>query len=193
MLRFTLDTNCVIDVDEGRPNSVFVTALAQAHSDQRANVAVVAMMASEKQKTGGYLASFTDFMDRLTRLGLSHLDLALPLCYLDISYLDHCLLSDVNLTELDNKIHRVLFSSIDPNYTQYCQSNGIDPNNAISGQAHRWRNAKCDVQALWSHINRKADVFVTSDRNFLGVNMPRLIALGAGRVLTPEDAVGVLT
>jgi len=57
--RFTLDTNCLIDLDEGRRNGPLVRALADARP-ARANVAFVAISASEKQKGGRQLsASFT--------------------------------------------------------------------------------------------------------------------------------------
>jgi hypothetical protein len=52
MLTFSLDTNCIIDIEEERPDSVFVRALAGAHACGEANAAVVAISASEKQKKG---------------------------------------------------------------------------------------------------------------------------------------------
>ena len=52
-----------------------------------------------------------------------------------------------------------------------------------------WRNAKCDVLALWSHINDKDDIFVTRDGNIhKQTKKPQLHALGAGDILRPKDA-----
>lgn len=50
-----------------------------------------------------------------------------------------------------------------------------------------WLNRICDVQTMWCHLQYENDVFVTSDRNFhKATKTPRLIAMGAGRISTPE-------
>jgi hypothetical protein len=51
---FTLDTNCIIDVAKKRPAARAVQALAEAHTAGRADVAVIAITASEKQPEGHY-------------------------------------------------------------------------------------------------------------------------------------------
>jgi hypothetical protein len=47
MRTFTLDTNCLIAIDERRPEAASVRTLADAHAAGKANVAVVAMSASD--------------------------------------------------------------------------------------------------------------------------------------------------
>ena len=75
MLRtFTLDTNCLIAVANNEPAAGAVRALADAHTAGRADVAVVAMSASEKQQGGHYIRNFAVFRDRLVSLGLGHLN-----------------------------------------------------------------------------------------------------------------------
>ena len=77
LLRFTLDTNCLIDLDEGRPNAPYVRQPVDAHPNG-AHVAYVAISASEKQQGGrGQLKLFEEFHDRLKRLGVAHLHEAL--------------------------------------------------------------------------------------------------------------------
>ena len=50
-----------------------------------------------------------------------------------------------------------------------------------------------DVQALWSHINAQRNVFVSSDGNFHKVqNKAALLALGAGKIEYPTEAVALL-
>jgi hypothetical protein len=57
----------------------------------------------------------------------------------------------------------------------------------------KWRNAKCDVLALWSHIRFNGDVFVTSDKNFWKQKKKeQLIALGASNILTPQEVVSTI-
>ena len=83
---FTLDTNCIIDIAENRPAAGAVRTLADAHAG-RADVAVVAMSASEKQQGGHYIRNFAVFRDRLVSLGLGHLNVILPMGYWGISVL----------------------------------------------------------------------------------------------------------
>src|SRR5262249_2848608 len=73
MWKFTLDTNCWIAVEENRPEAADIRALANAHAAGVADVAIVAISASEKQKGGRYLRNFEEFQSRLNslQLGLS--------------------------------------------------------------------------------------------------------------------------
>jgi hypothetical protein len=77
MRSFTLGTNCLIAIDEDRPEAVAVRALADAHAAGKADVAAVAISASEKQSGGGSIENFAEFRRRMAVLGLAHLD-ALP-------------------------------------------------------------------------------------------------------------------
>ena len=56
---FTLDTNCVIDVAEKRPAAKAVQALADAHAAGKADVAVIAITASEKKQDEHYSGVIT--------------------------------------------------------------------------------------------------------------------------------------
>ncbi len=192
MLRtFTLDTNCLIDIAENRPAAGAVRALADAHTERRADVAVIAMSASEKQQGGLYIENFVEFRDRLVSLGLGHLNIVLPMMYWDISFWDHCLWSDDAMQKLERDIHSILFPRVEFLWQEFCRANGLDPtSNHPTG---KWRNCKCDVQAIWSHIHHKRDVFVTSDSNFHKADkIAALTALGAGRIERPEDAPSLL-
>lgn len=191
MLSFTLDTNCVIDVDEHRPGEPSVRSLADAHADGAADVAVVAIMASEKQRGGGTLDNFGIFKQRLDLLRLGQLGLCLPLCYFDISYWDHCLWSGPVEKELDLRIHQILFTDIKPDYREFCDEKGLPSSPVIWDKTrHIWRNAKCDVQAIWSHVNARRDVFVSNDKNFHD-HAAELVALGAGRIETPATGAAL--
>ena len=46
---FTLDTNCIIAVDESRPEAAAILELARTHQTGRASVGLVAISASERQ------------------------------------------------------------------------------------------------------------------------------------------------
>jgi hypothetical protein len=188
---FTLDTNCLIAVANNEPAAGAVRALAEAHATSRADVAVVAMSASEKQQGGLYIQNFAEFRDRLVSLGLGHLEVILPMAYCDISFLDHCLLTDEEMVKLEREIHSTLFPTVQFQWQDYCRANSIDPPN--DSPTGRWRNCKCDVQVVWSHIHSKRDVFVSSDSNFHKADKKSaLIALGAGRIEHPKSALSLL-
>jgi|SRR5262249_4566921 len=190
MRTFTLDTNCLIAIEECRPQSTAVRALADAHAASRAHVAVVAMSASEKQQGGSYLHNFGEFRQRLTNLRLDHLGILKPMGYFDIAFFDWCLLADESMETLERQIHAVLFPTVEFNWHDYCSARGLDPNTVAAG---KWRNCKCDVQALWSHTHHKRDVFVTSDQNFhAATKKDALIALGAKLIEYPDSAISLI-
>ena len=57
----------------------------------------------------------------------------------------------------------------------------------------KWRNAKCDVQVMWSRIHHAGDTLVTNDANFVNATkLPRLVALEAGAVVRTCDAAAHL-
>jgi hypothetical protein len=190
MRSFTLDTNCLIAVDEGRPEAEAVRALADAHAAGTAAVAVVAISASERQPGGGYIQNFGEFRARLAELGLAHLDILRPIMYWGFTFWDYSLWSDAAVQALEKRIHEILFPNVEFLWEDYCRAAGLDP---ASTPAGRWRNCKCDVLAIWSHIHGNRDVFVTSDGNFhIAAKKAALVALGARHIETPSDAVLLL-
>lgn len=184
---FTLDTNCVIAVADERPEAQAVRDLAHAHALGKASVALVAISASERQQDGTTLASFTEFKDRLTSLDLGHLDLLKPLAYFGIGYFEWCLFSGEESIALEQRIHEILFPAIPFRWPDYCDMRGISPESPSVGTS--WRNAKCDVQAYWSHTHHKRKVFVTSDGNFHKEGKKALLLREfGGQVATPGEA-----
>ena len=100
MITITLDSNCLIDIEESRQAAPEVRALAGAHTAGTADVAVIAMSASERPKPGHSVNNFSEFEDRLVALGLAHLNIVLPMLYWDISFWDHGLWADDAMVDL---------------------------------------------------------------------------------------------
>jgi hypothetical protein len=194
MRTFTLDTNCLVAIDEGRPEAAHVRTLADAHAAGKVHVAVVAMSASEKQKDGRYIKNFEEYCERLAALGLAHLDILKPMAYWDICFWDWCLWSGPDMQSLEKQIHTILFPAVEFSWQDHCRANGLDPaTSSPSREYHKWRNCKCDVRAIWSHIHGKRDVFVTSDGKFFAATKrSALISLGAKGIECPEDAISLL-
>jgi hypothetical protein len=191
MRSFTLDTNCILAVDEGRPEASYIRHLVEHHERGTASVALVAISASEKQRPLRSITNFEQFIERVTKLGLGNLDILDPMAYWDVSFWDHGLRSDESMLALERKIHEMLFPKVEFDWPAFCAARGIDVNSPHLDD--KWRNAKCDVQAFWSHAYRKRDVFVTSDSNFHAkTKKPRLLELRSGAIETPERALNVV-
>ena len=107
-LTVVLDTNCIAEDGEARAEAISVRALADAHSSGTADVRLVAISASERQKSGGHLETFSEFQDRMASLNLGHLPLLLPMMYWDATYWDECLWADPTprATRAKQAIHR---------------------------------------------------------------------------------------
>jgi hypothetical protein len=199
MLSLTLDTNCILALDalKNDPSSPrkaeaeLVQKIVDAHLRQEARVAVVAISASERQSGKTYLESFSDFEKRLASLNLEQLHVLNPMAYFDITFFDNCLFCDEEMEELERKIHLTLFPAIQFDWQEYCAANGISETPETPDG--RWRNAKCDVQAFWSHVWHKQDVFVTSDQNFQTQSKKeQLLLLAGGHIATPSSAVALI-
>ncbi len=183
--RFTLDMNCIIDVEDDRENSPFVRELVALHGKNGINVAISAIGASERQKVGGYAKSFTKFQEKLSAIGFESLELLRPPGYWDITFWDHYVRADRNDT-LEARIHDVLFPEIPFLWLDYAKAHGL----SIDLPNKNWRNVKCDVLALWCHIKHGGGVFVTSDTDFLD-KAEKLQELRAGIIAYPKDALAL--
>lgn len=180
MLSFTLDTNCLIDLEEDRDSAPSVRAVVDAHRDGRARVAVVFSSASERsQPDRPEAANLAEFTARLARLDLAHVDVLPALGIWDFSFWDGCLWSDDGPgAALQDQLQALLFPDIDFARPVFDK---------------RWRNAMCDVQAIWAHIYHRRDIFVTGDGNFhKQTKEAALISLGAGRILRAPEAANLL-
>jgi hypothetical protein len=190
-MNVTLDTNCIIALEESRPEAPFLRQLISFHDAKKINLRVVAISASERKPDGTYAVSFNEFKQKIAAVGLGHVDILRPIAYLGMAYVDWCYPGGGEATVLDRNIHETLFPDIEFDYSEYRNRLGIDPTSDIIDP--KWRNAKCDVLALWSHIRFNGDIFVTSDKNFHKQGKKeQLIAFGAGNILTPQEAVSII-
>jgi hypothetical protein len=194
MLSFTLDSNCIIALENEEPEAAAIRQLATAHAEGVADVAIAAIMASENQKSVRLLNQFAVFETRLHQVGLGHLSLCHPMLLLDMGFWEHGLWTGPKEEELSETLHAILFPSIEPKYRQFCTARGIPEAPLVwDDDRNLWRNAVCDVQAIWSHIYAKRQVFVSKDGNFhAATKKARLLALGAGRIERPNDAAALL-
>ncbi|MCR4377307.1 MAG: hypothetical protein NUV50_04355 [Rhodospirillales bacterium] len=168
MLKFTLDTNCLIDVDdEDRPAGQFVRQLCDAASEGKIDVAMVASSASERQQNDEFLGNMTFFKERMERLGFDHLQLLPPLLRYGIGFWDHGLwVNDESEEALETLIYAAMFPTSPKEWADYAAAKNADPKDTTSKAYFRWRNQILDAQAFWAHEHHGRDVFVTSDKRF---------------------------
>ncbi|MCA0271221.1 MAG: hypothetical protein LCH69_04035 [Proteobacteria bacterium] len=190
MLRFTFDTNCIIDLDVGTPPAQFVRSIIAAHRNGQADAAFVAVSASERQKGDFYLPTYKTFVQRLASLGVQDIPQILGMAYWGLSYWDRALHPSPEATERERQIHKFLFPSLSFDFADFADSNNIAAGDVLSPKAKKWRNAWCDRQMLWAHDFHARDVFVTNDRNFL--KLAGSVSFENLRVHTPEEAVVLL-
>lgn len=191
MHQVTLDTNCLLDLEESNERAAAVRELVVLHETRRIDLRIPAITASERQRGGTYFGSFSDFVDRLGRLGLGSIPLILPMFYFGVAFWGRALYAGKDMLDLERKIHSILHPEVKFDYASYCIARGIDPD--AKPLDRKWRNAKCDVQVMWSHIYHGGKTLVTNDENFVkATKLPRLVALGAGAVARTSDAAAHL-
>jgi len=188
VLKFTLDHNCIVDIDEDRqPEARCLRSLLARHDAGEDRVRLVATSASERQQGGPYLENFNQFQDRLAALGLGHLELLAPVAVADLSYVDWCVAAGPESISLLERIHGVLFPEEAFELQDVLAAAGPNANPEVIER--KWRNHALDVHALWCHIHYEGDVFVTSDGVFFRQSKRQpLASLGAARILRPCDA-----
>jgi hypothetical protein len=185
---FTLDTNCIIDVDQGQSSAADVLRLVKAHSAGEADVALVAVSASERQRGGMYLPNYSDFEKRVLTLGFSHLTVLLPILYWDIGFWDKGLVSDATMVKREREIHAILFPTIQFDWLAYAEATGAT---AVTDDiAKKWRNAFCDRQMYWAHDHNNRDVFVTRDPNFR--KLSKAADFPTARIMSTSEACKIL-
>jgi hypothetical protein len=172
-MKYTLDTNCIIDLEEERGDYHCLLEMIEDYRNGNIDLAVVAISASENQKGGKPSDTFEAFENKLKGAGLEGVNIILPMGYWDVAYWDHFIWDGD--TELEQKIHNILFPGTP-----------IE-NPANEGFSERkWRNNKCDVQVAWSHAYHRRDVLVTSDGNY-HENKQALASVGIGKIIYPEE------
>jgi hypothetical protein len=190
-MRITLDNNCLVSLDNRDGEYEHIKSLLNLSSEQ-ITVCIPAIAASENQQSGIVNYNFGQFEEFLKRIGCQKCELLNPMSYYDICYFDRSVWTGEEMVLFEQRIHEILFPKIPFRYVEYCATCGIEPNNAILDR--KWRNAKCDVQAMWCHIEYKGNIFVSQDNNFhKKTKKSKLIALGAKNIMTPSECLSELT
>ena len=190
-MTLTLDTNCLVDLEEGREHHTAIRRLIAKHEAGGIDLRVSAIVASERLRNGGYSSSFVIFSERVKALSARPLAILLPIGRWGMTYWDHGVWADDAMVALEEQIHSILFPQ-SYKWAPIALSEGLDPNvppDETCEPWRKWRNRRCDAAAMWCHIHHKGDIFVTRDGNFLKpAKRTALEQLGANHIAEPDQA-----
>ncbi len=190
MPSFTLDTNCLAEVDEDRPVQSDVLRMIEAARRGEADIAILASNASEHPPGGTHLNRFADFQKRMLAIGLGHITLLKPIARHGLSFHGFGIMSDEAAVGRERLIFTTLFPTTPSRWSDFAAINGLDKKDLLSAGAWKWRNCLGAAQAFWSHENAKRDVFVTTDGSFWRLRNKAEFADAV--VMTPTQAVQML-
>lgn len=187
MNRVTIDTTCLIDLEIRRENAKYLDTIVEYWQDNKIELQVVAISGSEKTKDIKRPETFKLLEDLLSSLGLDGVKILKPMAYISISYIDWAIICNDAMLQKEEEIHNILFPNTAFKRADYCESDLNDP------KYQKWLNAKCDVQALWSHIHYGGDIFITSDTNYHKATKKTVLEnMGAGIIANPKEALDIL-
>ncbi|MEP3639818.1 MAG: hypothetical protein ABJN14_21390 [Paracoccaceae bacterium] len=194
-MKLTLDWNCVIEVEENRPQSTYVKDLINRHKRDQLEVALLAASASENSKSLRFPGNASLFDERVSALGWQDLPLVPMPCVISLSYIDFCyIIEDADVFKRDIE---ELWQTIAPNVPSnpidhLSQGEALTDDTIHSRQLSKWRNTWCDVVSAYSHIQAGRDVFVTRNTRDFQDNAEQLSMLGMRYITTPKEAVHFL-
>lgn len=188
MWTLTLDTNSLISLEEGSGQAESVKRLVELHRDGIIRVFINGSSAGENLRGKIAPQHYDPFIERLDRLGLSNLPRIAPLARLGVSFfLGQSVLASDGDSELEQKIMSVLSADGPKSFADYLTNEGLPLDSPVTP---RWRNLYSDVDAIMGHIRNRNHIFVTEDLHFLRLDRrTKLIQLGAGEILTPDDTL----
>lgn len=166
MIKITLDTNCLIDLDEERENAQHVRCITSAAAHGVVDIAVTVSSASERQKDGQFLENIEHFRARMARLGLGGVPLLPSILRYNIGFWENGLWCDNAMAQREAEIYTKLFPSSPVEWKDYAAARGVSPEEQTGNAYLRWRNQILDAQAFWAHEHHRRDIFTTSDRRF---------------------------
>lgn len=194
-MKITLDWNCVIEVEEDRPQAHSVTDLIRLHRLERFEVALLAASASENTKSKLFPGNANVFKTRISALNWQDLPLVpmpsvIGLSYIDFSYI----VEDGEKFKRDmDAIWRVIAPNIPRKPVDYLpEGMQLDDDTIQSEELSKWRNTWCDVISAYSHIHADWDVFVTNNTKDFQKNASALSKLGMKHISKPAAALATI-
>lgn len=176
-MKVTLDHNCIIDLLSSTPTSSLIRPKMTTGAH---DFFVVEFGASEMRQRGVRPDHYDQFERLLVEAGIANLPRLCPMGIWGVTFWGHCLWASEQMDDLAKRIEDILFD-VD-------QAPSGAPGDLDSPDGRKWLNRKCDVLTMWCHIYYGNQVFLTSDKNYMKRSkVPKLVALGAGRICGPSE------
>lgn len=194
-MKLTLDWNCVIEVEEDRPQAPHVVDLINCHRQGQFEVALLAASASENSKSKRFPGSAKLFQDRVSTLGWQDLPLVTMPGIPGLSYWDFCYyVDDGESFERDmDALWSVIAPKVPREPSEHLPFGALITDDAIQSEPlSKWRNTWCDVISAYSHIHDGRDVFVTNNTRDFQKNSEVLSRLGMKHIYTPAETLAGL-
>lgn len=191
-MKLTLDWNCIIEVEEGRPQAGYVRELIEFHELGRFEVALLAASASENTKSKRFPGNAILFQNRVSALGWQELPLVPMPAIFGLSYWDFCFaVQDHRGFEKDmDALWKVIAPNVARNPSDHLPPGADLTDDSIQSEPlARWRNTWCDVISAYSHIHDGRDIFVTNNTRDFQKNSKALSGLGMKQIFTPCEAL----
>ena len=188
-VKLTLDTNCIIALENGEAAASEVHKLVQLTLTGNVNLAILGISASENQKAFYEGQDFTGFQKRVSANGLGNLIILKPIAFFDVTFWDWCILPSERDSKLLNDLWSVIFPRSETNWAKRAASSGIDLHDNSSKESKKWRNELCDAQIAWATIHHGYDALVTLNTSDFQRNRSELKSLGLSAVWTPKEAL----
>ncbi|SPH21868.1 hypothetical protein ASD8599_02619 [Ascidiaceihabitans donghaensis] len=194
-MKLTLDWNCVIEVEDDRPQAACVVELIDCHRQGQFEVALLAASASENSRSKLFPGSAILFKNRVSALGWQDLPIVQMPGIFGLSYQDFCY--SVDDGEKFERDREALWNVIAPNVprkpSEHVPSGVPITDDVIqSASLSKWRNTWCDVISAYSHIYNGRDVFVTNNTKDFQKNSEALSKLGMKHIYTPAETLAGL-
>lgn len=194
-MKLTLDWNCVIEVEEDRPQAPCVRELIHSHRNGELEVALLAASASKNTRSKRFPGNAAFFCERISAIGWQDLPLVPMPGVIGLSYLDFCfIVGDDKQFKLDMD---ALWQAIAPKIPKD-PSDHLPPGENLSDDLiqsehlSKWRNTWCDVVSAYSHVHQRRDIFVTNNTRDFQANKEKLSALGMRHIGKPSEALAAV-
>jgi hypothetical protein len=163
--KVTIETNAIIALENDEPMARYISELIKMNKLGRINLRLGAISASENLSTGEKYLNFSEFVERIAKVGLSDVEILKPVGYFDITYYGMCVYQGEETKKLEKAIQNIIHSNYEVEFKDHCEKYGVPKSDLETYK--KWLNAKCDVLAMWCHIWYKGDLFVSWDEHFL--------------------------
>jgi len=174
-LRVTLDTNCLIDLEDRTGQAPAIWELIKLHRAADIRLFVSAIPAADHLADKAMSEDYGQFEHRLKALRIDDLPSVLPTGRNEMAFWGAAVYGN-HRDDLLEKIHHIVYSTVDTLFL-----------------TARSRTIPCDTDGLAAHIRSGHDIFVTSNQHFRKTaRRQALVALGAKNILTPEEALSMV-